>query len=290
MKSIPQYAFHKTKYGDELLIDVVELGYARRFIPECLIHSLTYYDITYISGGAGFFCIDDQEHQVREGDLIFTRPGEIRKWDMQHIINGYALIFEEEFLLSFFNDPDFIRRLSYFRVDRDCSLLRLDEVTSLRILKLIKDIQNEIISYLTKDKHILRALLYEILMVLNREYKTSQESLQTVNNKVNPYITKFISLVNDEFKQSHSIQYYADKLCITPNYLNELIKQSVGINAKLLIQTKVLLEAKKMLTYTDVPVAQIAVELGFDNSSYFIRLFRKQTGVTPLLYRRHIRP
>lgn len=290
MKSIPQYPFHKTKYGDELLIDVVELDYARRFIPKSLIHSLTYYDITYISEGSGFFSVDDREYQVREGDLIFTRPGEIRKWDVRHIMNGYALIFEEEFLLSFFNDPEFIRRLSYFRVDRNCALLRLNEAGSLRILKLIKDIQHEILFYQTKDKHILRALLYEALVILNREYNSSAEPAGIVSKKVNPHITKFISLINDEFKHSHSIQYYADKLCITPNYLNELIKQSVGIHAKLMIQNKVLLEAKKMLTYTDIPVGRIAEELGFDNSSYFIRLFRKQTGMTPLVYRRQIKP
>ena len=50
--SIPQYTFYKTKYGSELLIDVVELKYIKRFLSENPIHTLTYYDITFITEGA----------------------------------------------------------------------------------------------------------------------------------------------------------------------------------------------------------------------------------------------
>lgn len=51
--SIPQYTFYKTKYGSELLIDVVELKYIKRFLSENPIHTLTYYDITFITEGRG---------------------------------------------------------------------------------------------------------------------------------------------------------------------------------------------------------------------------------------------
>jgi len=290
MESIPQYTFYKTKYGEELLIDIVELKDIKKYIQEETVHCLTYYDITYITEGSGTFCIDEHIYNVREGDLIFSRPGEIRQWDPICIINGYALIFEEEFLLSFFNDPNFIQNLFYFRTDRKDTFLRLKKESSIRIWKLMKEIQKEILSYEIKDKHILRALLYEALMYLNREYLTSADSVEPDGIRRNPYINHFIDLVNKDFRQSHSINYYADKLCITPNYLNEIVKCSRGINAKSLIQNKLLLEAKRMLVYTDMPIAGIAEELGFDNSSYFIRLFRKQTGLTPLQYRKEIKP
>lgn len=99
--NIPQYDFYKHKYGDELLIDVVPLNTIKKYLKEQPVHILTYYDITLITSGEGEFLIDHQANRVKPQDIIFTRPGEIRKWDDKTIQDGFALIFEEEFLLSF---------------------------------------------------------------------------------------------------------------------------------------------------------------------------------------------
>ena len=75
-----------------------------------------------------------------------------------------------------------------------------------------------------------------------------------------------MNLVATHAKEQHSVQYYADKLCITPNYLNEMITSTMGISAKQYIQSKVMEEAKRLLVYTDVPIADIAFELCFQRS------------------------
>ncbi|MDR2916027.1 MAG: AraC family ligand binding domain-containing protein [Tannerella sp.] len=165
MKSIPQYAFYKTKYGDELLIDVVALPYIKKFISEQPAHRLTYYDITLITCGEGLFRIGACTYPVAAGDVIFSHPGEIRHWD--HITDGFALIFEEEFLLSFFNDPAFLQNLSYFQPNA-ISKLSLEAEAYERIFNSVKEIKHEIDTYRVKDRHILRAQLYEVLMLLNR--------------------------------------------------------------------------------------------------------------------------
>ena len=171
--NIPQYDFYKHKYGDELLIDVVPLNTIKKYLKEQPVHILTYYDITLITSGEGEFLIDHQANRVKPQDIIFTRPGEIRKWDDKTIQDGFALIFEEEFLLSFFNDPAFLRNLSYFHTERRSSKLSLDKKAYGRISELISEIDKEIKDYQSKDKHLLRALLYETLMLLNRLYASS---------------------------------------------------------------------------------------------------------------------
>ena len=165
--NIPQYDFYKHKYGDELLIDVVPLNTIKKYLKEQPVHILTYYDITLITSGEGEFLIDHQANRVKPQDIIFTRPGEIRKWDDKTIQDGFALIFEEEFLLSFFNDPAFLRNLSYFHTERRSSKLSLDKKAYGRISELISEIDKEIKDYQSKDKHLLRALLYETLMLLD---------------------------------------------------------------------------------------------------------------------------
>ena len=284
MKSIPQYYFHKTKYGDELLIDIVKLKDIQKYIHKNPVHTLSYFDITFIEGAATF-SIDNKSYALKTGDVVFSKPGQIRAWETEsHSLDGLALIFEEEFLLSFFNDSLFIQNLSYFSTERETSVINISEIKQ-RTNYLLQNIVAEINSYESKDKHILRALLYEILMLLDREYRKQNTGRKETEKTTNRHANSFIGLVNNDFKQHHDTGYYADKLCITPNYLNEIVKRATGINAKLYIQNKILSEAKKMLSYTNLSISEIAENLNFDSSSYFIRFFRKHTGSTPLHYR-----
>ena len=279
-----KYKFHKNKYGEELLIDIVTIDSIRKFINKDPVHTLTYFDITIITNGSGYFMLDNEEYTLAQGDVIFSKPGDIRKWDTVNIPQGYALIFEEEFLLSFFNDPSFIQNLAYFNTRRVSAKINIDSI-SVRINHLLQSILSEINNEESKDKHILRAMLYEILMVLNREYLRANVASALEEKPQNRYVDRFITLVDTHFSIHHNTSFYADELCITPNYLNEIIQKCMGVSSKSYILNKIMQEAKKMLSYSDLSVSEIADSLHFENPSYFIRLFRQQTGFTPLQYR-----
>ncbi|MDR1258896.1 MAG: helix-turn-helix transcriptional regulator [Tannerellaceae bacterium] len=287
MKHIPQYNHYRKKTVDELRVNVVELHYIKPYLSTTSIHSLTYYDISFITEGSGFFTVGDQTHIVKPYDVIFTKPGEARNWDKKNIRDGFALIFEEEFIMSFFNDRDFLQNLSFFSMGRYSVKTTLDVDAFIRLHNVIMKLKDEIAE--AKDRHTVRALLYEVMTQLNRAYLYEHNVLPVLpeeNKKVkNKYVNDFLSLVNTHYAQQHSIRYYADRLSITPNYLNEVIKKSIGVNAKLYIQNRILQEAKRMLTYTDMPVSAIAEALCFENSSYFTVFFRTQTRHTPLQYR-----
>lgn len=289
-RSIPQYTFYKNKYGSDLLIDVVDLDFAKKFLAKNTVHTLTYYDITLITEGEGSFSINNQLCQAVPGDVFFTKPGEIRNWDVEHITGGYALIFEEEFLSSFFKDPLFVQHLPYFYMEKTADKLHLPAELYSRILELLHYIKVEINAYHQNDIHVLRALLYEALMHLNRAYQ-NRNSIPNATKEINNlHLSKFIRLVGEELKEQHSVQYYADKLCITPNYLNEIVNSSLNISAKQYIQSKLMDEAKRLLSYTDLTISDITFELHFTTVSYFVRSFRQYTGNTPLSYRKKYKP
>lgn len=284
--SIPQYTFFKTKYGSELLIDVVELKYVKKFLRENPTHTLTYYDITFITEGEGSFSIDNQDYVAAPRDVIFSQPGEMRNWDIENIANGYALIFEDKFLSAVFKDSLFVQHLSFFSFGMHSSCIHLPDELYIRILQLLKDIKIEIDTYRQNDVHVLRALLYEILMLLDRTYRKMIPAGSVNKEGSNAYIRKFIELVNDCFREQHSVWYYADKLCITPNYLNEITNSVMRVSAKQYIQDKIIEESKRLLAYTDASVSEIAFGLHFSTISYFVRFFRQHTGMTPLSYRK----
>ncbi|WP_300702663.1 helix-turn-helix domain-containing protein [Bacteroides sp.] len=292
--TVPQYTFYKTKYGSELLIDVVELEYTKKFLARGSIHTLTYYDITFITKGEGTFSIDNQTDEAIPGDVFFSKPGEIRYWDTEHITSGYALIFEDEFLSSFFKDSLFVQHLPYFNPGKTAHKLHLPDNLYSRMLQLLKDVKAEIDTYQQNDVHVLRALLFEALMLLNRAYLDTTSTLngseEVTKETGKIHLNKFIQAVNAHIKEQHSVRYYADKLCITSNYLNEIVSSALNISAKQYIQNKVMDEAKRMLAYTDLPIAEIAFELNFSTISYFTRSFRQHTKETPLYYRQTHKP
>ncbi|WP_289630315.1 AraC family transcriptional regulator [uncultured Phocaeicola sp.] len=283
-RAIPLYTFYKHKYGSELLIDIVELKNIKKFIAGKQAHTLSYYDITFITEGEGAFSIGNQTHHAVPKDVFFSKPGEIRNWDIHHIDNGFALIFEEEFLSSFFKDSLFVQHLAFFQPGTTSAKLHLPEALYVRFLSLLQNIKKEIDAYQSNDVHVLRALLYEALMLLNRAYQ-SLPADDKQNETGNPYIGRFIRLVDEYAECEHSVQFYAEQLCITPNYLNELVSTTLNISVKQYIRNKIMERAKNLLVYTRQPISEIAETLHFSTVSYFVRSFRQHTGTTPLLYR-----
>lgn len=288
MKQIPLYKFYKHKYGTELLIDVLDLDYIKTGIRRNPVHRETFYCIILITNGREKVTVNEHTRLVQAKDVICSRPGEVWHWQLDPKLEGLVLIFEEPFLLSFFNDPHFLDRFAYLQANRNSPFLHLGESLNKRFRSLLMQMKAEIDDYTEKDQHILRAMLYEALVLLNRAEKVEDNGQPMNNIFVSRYINGFIHAVDAEYMMRHEVEYYADKLCITPNYLNKIVKQSLGITAKSYIHQKLFAEAKRLLSYTILNVNEIAAWLHFDSTSHFVSFFRKHSDRTPLQYRQNI--
>ena len=87
------------------------------------------------------------------------------------------------------------------------------------------------------------------------------------------------------FRQQRQLDFYAEKLGMTVDRLNDHVKRSTGVTAGHLIRQRVLTEAKRQLVFTTQPIHEISDELAFADPSHFARFFRKQTGTTPHEFR-----
>lgn len=142
-------------------------------------------------------------------------------------------------------------------------------------------IEQEILS--SKETHLLRALLYQALAWLNNVFRSQN---QLAEKSQNLKATQFFQLVEKHFCNEHAVSFYSAELCITSGYLNDLVKKDSGISAKQYIINRLIAESRRLLQYSELPVSEIAWKLGFSDSSYFIRLFRNETGVSPLTFRK----
>ncbi len=96
----------------------------------------------------------------------------------------------------------------------------------------------------------------------------------------------FTELLEKNFKTEKSIQFYTNSLNISSSYLSEVTRLYTGKSMQQLLIDRIVLEAQRMLIYTDLTVKQISYELGYDDPSYFSRLLKAKTGKSPLSIRR----
>lgn len=281
---IDKYDFFKTKYGNELLIDMIRLESLEKYIFHGNPHVLSYYDITLLTGGKGTFSLDNLKFDFTPGRIIFSSPGQVRHWDIEVMPTGYVLIFEEAFLTSFLNDIHFIDNLKYFHNYTTSPEITISLDEQQFLIQLFQNIEQEIATFDRNDTHILKALLYQSLIWLNRKYVGIYP--QNSTNDFNRHILMFRKLVESNFTNHHEVSFYANKLNITQGHLNDLCKKYLGVGAKQYVQNRLVTEAKKLICFTDASIANIAENLNFEDPSYFVRKFRKITGQTPLDYRR----
>lgn len=289
MKRIPLYKFFKHKYGPELLVDVVDLNKMKPDIYRTPVYRETFYSLLLITSGSEAVAINDHTATVGRGCVLTSIPGEIWAMCADSKLEALNLIFEEDFLLDFFSDTHFLDHFSYLQADRPSPFLILDDKLNDRLLQLYLDMQREI-HRPEQDQHILRAMLYEALMLLNRARfieDNKKEEGADINVAVNhnQYIDSFRSLVEEHYKEEHGVSFYADRLFITTNYLNKLVRSSLGVSTKQYILGRIMQEACNLLHYTSLSVQDIAAQLHFETATYFTRIFYNYKKQTPLNYR-----
>ena len=279
MKQIPVIKFHKDKYGDELLIDVVTLDMIRKSKGFAEVMRQSFYGVMLTTGGEGDVEVDGVPCVAKKGLVAFARPGDVCTVTADRGLTSLELIFERDFVLSFFNDPHFLDNLPYFSHQRTSPYVQLDEALYNRIIGLFVEIQLEISH--ARDRHLLRAMLYETLMLLQKAAPAEARQRESSETRV----ARFRELVNENFMTETGVEFYADKLCVTANYLNRIVRQSLGQSTKGYIQSRRMEEACRLLRYTSLPVGDISERLGFDTPSYFVRAFVKSVGQKPLQFR-----
>ena len=132
-------------------------------------------------------------------------------------------------------------------------------------------------------KHLQAALLLELERIGSQQ---EQKRLASASRQ-EKMLSNFTELVNQYGTRERKIEFYADRLCLTPNHLGAVIKQASGMTVMQWVNRHTIQLAKVMLRYTDLPVWEIGERLNFANPSFFSKFFKKEAGMTPGEYRKH---
>ena len=177
---------------------------------------------------------------------------------------------------------DALKRLKSVAAD---PLVPLEPAADKRLSALCADLHEE--SALAREGHRLamRALLALIAIDVVRRAASRARTGAVTLTRADARVEALRQLIDRHFRRERLISFYAEKLAMTPDRLNDHVKRATGVTAGHLIRQRVLTEAKRQLVFTTQAIHEIAYDLAFSDPSHFTRFFRKQTGVTPQVFR-----
>ncbi len=278
---IKSYHFLPRKYGKDLLMDLARIETLKNFVLDSTLHQISFYEILFIKKGKGSFSLDENSTTLGPGTVIFTSPGQVRRWNAREV-SGYTLFFEKDFLGLFFTDEPFLYRFQYFHQYSRPTGMKMPPKTFRRILELLHNLEEEFRHLQSDSNHLLRAVLYQLLVVLNRHYSMVYQ-VQS-DSHVHPDFFRFRSLLEKHFMSQHRVASYAQMLRISSTHLNKICRQYSGLSAQKMIHQRLVSEIKKHLR-GNRSVKEIAYQFDFSDPSNFNRFFKKVTGVTAQQYR-----
>lgn len=243
-----------------------------------------YFTIAWNPGKAQTVTIDGIEHNFPSHTLLtllfdqsfsFERADEIVAWQ-----------FNREFYCILDNDSE-VSCVGFLFGNTDHLFIRLDKETQER-LQLMLDIF--IAEFRTSDNiqnDMLQLLLKRLIIITTRLARSEFVPAKKIQDDKYHVIRKFNLLVEFNFRSQHSVSFYAEQLNKSPKTLSNLFGIYNHKTPSQVIQERIVIEAKRLLSYTDKSVKEIAYELGFEDIAYFSNSFKKHTRLSPLDFRKN---
>lgn len=196
------------------------------------------------------------------------------------------IFFTDDYLLANRTNVFYLMEFDFFEND-ELHSLSLDENQAKKISQVFDLIKQTIEEKNFHEQEIIRSLIFILIHELNSFLQTTTSNHHL--EKLPAIVVNFKSLLKKEYQNHHTVNFYADKLNITPKHLSEILKKQTGKTAGEWISESVILEAKVLLQNHKYSVAQISESLNFSDQSVFGKFFKSHTGQTPLEYKKSIK-
>jgi AraC-like DNA-binding protein len=241
-------------------------------------HRHNYFTVIWPVKASGKHIIDFKEYPILPDHIFFVSPGQVHQVITDPHPAGYVILFSSEFLEKNSIRNDFISDLKIFKKSDETPPLPVTEKMAATLKLFAEQMLHAFHSKNDMFLESIGAYLKLFLIECNGHCSLFPGSnLQSIEVS-KTLVRNFKELVEKRFTKVHQVKYYAETLNISPNYLNEVIKSALDIPAKDFIQNRLVLEAKRMVVFTQKSGKEIGFELGFDDPSHFSKFFKSNTG------------
>jgi AraC-like DNA-binding protein len=268
------------KTGGDLLLFKAEDGFDRFYFGRDRFNK--YFTIAWNPGQSQTVTIDGAAHEFPPNSLLtllfnqsfsFENPTDIIAWQ-----------FNREFYCIIDHDSE-VSCVGFLFGSTDHLFILLDEEAQQKLKRLLDVFIDEFKTADNIQNEMLLVLLKRLIIYVTRLAKSEYVPVKKVQEEKFHIIRKFNLLVEAHFRAEHSVSFYAQQLFKSPKTLSNLFGIYNHKTPSQVIQERILIEAKRLLCYTEKTVTQITFELGFEDVSYFSNFFKKHTLLSPVEFR-----
>lgn len=242
-----------------------------------------FFEITIVIKDDGYFSFGENSYHDIDKTICFLSPGQLTSYKRDKgIAKGYSIHFNSSFLIPMQHSFEVITEFNFFKL-HTLPIFKLTETKLNELLHAFNEIFNE---FETNDKQtipIIRSYLIALLYKIKRLLPDKKETIGM--SRPMEIANKFEDLVCQHSDKHRQISHYASLLNISPAHLSECVKKVTGKPAKQVILDFQLLKAKSLLKQSNLSIKEIAIKLGYEDTTNFTKFIKNHLGLTPKVFR-----
>lgn len=242
-----------------------------------------YVKIFFIKAG-GKMQVDFNEYELEQDSLFFLSSNQWYQIKGDST-TGTLLYYNRDFYCVEIHDKEVACDGILFHNAYDIPVVHLDAAQSLDIQRILNEIVSELAGEESTMEEMVRILLKQIIIKATRIWKQTHHAEEDSGEDLE-FSRQFSQLVEWNYTTKHSVADYAALLHLTPKALHKRVAKHANTTPNDIIKNRIILEAKRLLAHTELSVKEIGYKLGYDDPSYFIRLFTHQVGLAPQQFRK----
>lgn len=272
------------------VIDLEKIEYLPDMVKKSIFLDFYFIFIKRCSGSK--FKYGQQEYDFNEGIMGFIAPGQVfginAESYLENKISGWILFVHPDFLWNT-SLAKTIRKYKYFGYSANEALF-LSEKEEGFMIEILSNIEKEYHSNIDQFSQNVIIAQLELLFTYaerfyHRQFLTRKITNHQLLNRLEEFLDKYFNSRELQEKGLPTVQYIAEQLFVSPNYLSEMLKVLTGLNTQQHIHEKLIEKAKEMLSTTDLSVKEIAYTLGFEHPQSFNKFFKKKMNLSPLKFK-----
>lgn len=240
-------------------------------------HRHDHEELWIITQGTPVHSVNFSEETLQSPVIVYVAQGKVHSFIPDENTQGWLIRYKSDFIpqsrFKFYSG--FLDKVQY-PLSKDYCSTTLNSLCEI----MLKESTGDHPDY-TVMRHLLSAVLAKLETDSKHEYFDTSASrsprLETFNH--------FLRILENNFRRTGGADFYAEKLNMSARNLNLITQATFGKSVTEIIETRKLMEARRLLLTTEKSVSEIGFELGYNEKSYFTRVFRKKTGITPTGFR-----
>jgi len=247
---------------------------------------ISFFQIALLESGGGTVSSEGKPYELSDYTLFFNLPGQIIHWEVPQDWKGYYLCANESFYSVRLDGYQRLFDLPFFKTRT--SAIQLQKTEASAILHVMQKANAEYTNIDSYNQIMIKSYLATILALSIRffgryqeEYQQGQEN-RSLGERFKETVHRYLNdMVLNIRQEPLSVARSADRLFVTPKHLSTVVKKELGITPTEYINSRLIAEAQKLLLSTEMQIKEISYLLGFQDNSYFNRVFRKELGLSP---------